>query len=337
MNAAQQGQLVDYIVGRQLVDESWIERMRCAKPGRRPCRCRCGSEAGAPVVAGFGFTFDNNRHLTAQQAGLSGADVNQLELAWALAFPRATTMRAQASVVGDTLYLPVGDEARLFAVDISGAKPCFKWIYAHDIPLRTGVGYGVLERRPRGAGVFGYRHLRAPGRRDDRQAAVEEAGGILGSFQHHRHAAGPWRPRVRAHLRVGDQSRRRGQAPVLQDARRIHCAGCSRRPHGVDIPHHARGQAHPRSRRWPADVGSVGRADLDFTGAGPQARPDLRGHRRGHVGARVGDHRLGAGHRHEDGQAALEIPGDEGRHLPHLVHASARRPQLSARGPPAGS
>ena len=54
-------------------------------------------------------------------------------------------MRAQAAVVGDTLYLPVGDEARLFAVDISGPKPCFKWIYAHDIPLRTGVGYGVLK------------------------------------------------------------------------------------------------------------------------------------------------------------------------------------------------
>ena len=89
--------------------------------------------------------------------------MEHLELAWALAFPRATTMRAQAAVVGDTLYLPVGDEARLFAVDISGAKPCFKWVYAHDIPLRTGVGYGVLRRWPRRAGVLGRRHVRAPG------------------------------------------------------------------------------------------------------------------------------------------------------------------------------
>ncbi len=138
MSAAQQGQLVDYIVGRQVVDETWIERMRCTKGGATD------ATASAATVAGFGFTFDNNRHLTAQQAGLTGADVSQLQLAWALAFPRATTMRAQAAVVGDTLYLPVGDEARLFAVDISGAKPCFKWVYAHDIPLRTGVAYGVL-------------------------------------------------------------------------------------------------------------------------------------------------------------------------------------------------
>ena len=143
MNAAQQGALVDYIVGRQLVDESWIERMRCSNTATSGTAS--GASKAAPVVAGFGFAFDNTRQLTAQQAGLSGKDVNQLEFAWALAFPRATTMRAQASVVGDTLYLPVGDEARLFAVDISGDKPCFKWIYSNDIPLRTGVGYGVLK------------------------------------------------------------------------------------------------------------------------------------------------------------------------------------------------
>jgi polyvinyl alcohol dehydrogenase (cytochrome) len=145
MNAAQQGQLVDYIVGRQLVDESWIGRMRCAKAGSAGAAGSATPASPAPTIAGFGFTPDNNRHLTATQAGLSGADINQLELAWALAFPRATTMRAQAAVVGNTLYLPVGDEARLFAVDISGASPCFKWVYAHDIPLRTGVSYGVLK------------------------------------------------------------------------------------------------------------------------------------------------------------------------------------------------
>jgi polyvinyl alcohol dehydrogenase (cytochrome) len=142
MSATQQGQLVDYLVGRQVVDESWIERMRCAKTGASASAAPAGPAA---TIAGFGFTFDNNRHLTATQAGLSGADINQLELAWALAFPRATTMRAQAAAVGNTLYLPVGDEARLFAVDISGAMPCFKWVYAHDIPLRTGVGYGLLK------------------------------------------------------------------------------------------------------------------------------------------------------------------------------------------------
>ena len=67
-----------------------------------------------------------------------------LELAWALAFPRASTMRAQAAVVGNMLYLPVGDEARLFAIDVSGDVPCFTWVYESTVPLRTGAAYGVL-------------------------------------------------------------------------------------------------------------------------------------------------------------------------------------------------
>jgi polyvinyl alcohol dehydrogenase (cytochrome) len=43
------------------------------------------------------------------------------------------------------LYLPVGDEARLFAIDVSGDKPCFSWVYASSTPLRTGAAYGVLS------------------------------------------------------------------------------------------------------------------------------------------------------------------------------------------------
>ena len=162
MNATEQGVLVDYIVGRQLVDESWIDGMRCASGAG--CRCLPRAPPDAPVVAGFGFTFDNNRHLTAAQAELSGADVDKLEFAWALAFPRATTMRAQAAVVGNTLYLPVGDEARLFAMDISGDKPCFKWVYAHDIPAAHRCRVWRAVGWPRGAGVFGRGDVGAPGR-----------------------------------------------------------------------------------------------------------------------------------------------------------------------------
>jgi len=136
----QRGELVDYIVGRQQIDERWIDAMRCVRPagnrGRQP--------AAAATVTGFGFNHDNHRHLTREQAGLATADVPGLELAWALAFPRTSTMRAQAAVVGNMLYLPVGDEARLFAIDVSGDKPCFNWVYASDTPLRTGVAYGVL-------------------------------------------------------------------------------------------------------------------------------------------------------------------------------------------------
>lgn len=142
LDARQRGQLVDYIAGRQEVDERWIDALRCTDPAPAAKRARPGD--GGASVLGFGFTRDNARHLSSAQAGLSTADVGQLELAWALAFPRASTMRAQPAVVGNMVYLPVGDEARLFAIDASGEVPCFRWVYASDTPLRTGAGFGVL-------------------------------------------------------------------------------------------------------------------------------------------------------------------------------------------------
>jgi polyvinyl alcohol dehydrogenase (cytochrome) len=148
LNERQRGQLVDFIVGRQPVDERWIEAMRCGKGAG----LRLPAEGGANVL-GFGFTRDNRRQLTREQAGISTADVKDLELAWVLAFPRASTMRAQAAVAGNTLFLPVTDEARVFATDISGDRPCFKWVYTSDVPLRTGVAYGVL---PSGRAVLAF-------------------------------------------------------------------------------------------------------------------------------------------------------------------------------------
>ena len=149
LNERQRGQLVDFIVGRQVVDERWIDAMRC---GKDVAAMRLPPE-GAANVLGFGFTRDNRRQLTREQAGLSTAEVKDLELAWVLAFPRASTMRAQAAIAGDTLFLPVTDEARVFATDISGDAPCFRWVYTSNVPLRTGVAYGVL---PSGRAVIAF-------------------------------------------------------------------------------------------------------------------------------------------------------------------------------------
>jgi polyvinyl alcohol dehydrogenase (cytochrome) len=148
LNERQRGQLVDYIVGRQQMDERWMDAMRCQKPAARSALLPRGDSSHGDdnaTVLGFGFSHDNRRQLTREQAGIATADVPGLELAWALAFPRASTMRAQAAVVGNMLYLPVTDEARVFAIDIGGDKPCLRWVYASNVPLRTGAAYGVLS------------------------------------------------------------------------------------------------------------------------------------------------------------------------------------------------
>ena len=69
------------------------------------------------------------------------------DLAWALAFPGATTMRAQPAIVGSTLFLSVGENAKLFALDIAGE--------INPPPGRGGevraIESGVGQRFARGA------------------------------------------------------------------------------------------------------------------------------------------------------------------------------------------
>lgn len=149
VSAADRAALLDFLAGRRVTDDRWVEHMMC---GKGPTAPDLGSGA---TVAGFGFDHKNHRALTRQQAGLATRDFPNLELAWALAFPDATTMRAQAAIAGSTLFLPVSDYGQLYAVDLASAKPCFRWVYKNDIPLRTGVAYGTLPGSGRKVLVFG--------------------------------------------------------------------------------------------------------------------------------------------------------------------------------------
>jgi polyvinyl alcohol dehydrogenase (cytochrome) len=147
LKGPERSELIDYLIGRARVSDAWAAQMRCT-PARRKV------DLSMPAtVADFGFDLHNHRHLTAQEAGITTADFRHMDLAWALAFPRATTMRAQAAVVGSTLFLPVADASQLYAIDIA-AQPCLKWIYKSDVPLRTGVGYGTLPGSGRKVLVF---------------------------------------------------------------------------------------------------------------------------------------------------------------------------------------
>jgi len=138
MKEAEIGTLLDFIAGRQVLDESWIAKLQCT-----PERAKFNPK-GAATVAHFGFGPGNHRALTAAQAGLATADFKDLELAWSLAFPGVTTMRAQPAIVGNTLFLSVGENAKLFALDISGPTPCVQWTYTAEVPLRSGIAYGEM-------------------------------------------------------------------------------------------------------------------------------------------------------------------------------------------------
>ena len=142
LDEEQRGQLIAYLTGAtKRTMETWSQGMMCGI-------ARGNVDLKAPAtVATFGFNERNTRSLTAADAGLTKAQLAKVDLAWAIAFPDVTMIRAQGAVVGKTLFLPVAEAAAMYAFDLSDpAKPCVKWVYntPNGAPLRSSPGYGVI-------------------------------------------------------------------------------------------------------------------------------------------------------------------------------------------------
>lgn len=111
-----------------------------------------------PVNLGQSVSFtytdadgNNTRHLDAARAGLTTADMSSLELAWAVAFPTTSNMRAAPVIIGSTLFYSATDTGRVFAFDIDSG--CAHWVYESGTRLRSSLAYGVVDGR--GMLVFG--------------------------------------------------------------------------------------------------------------------------------------------------------------------------------------
>ncbi len=143
MSAAERTAVASWLTGGAApTQDTWTGAMAC------PARRSSVNLKGAPTIATFGFDRSNSRNLSAKQAGLTKTQLGDMELAWAIAFPGATTMRAQPAIVGDNLFLPVADSGAMYAFDISDPKkPCLEWSYQTPggAPLRTSAAYGVIR------------------------------------------------------------------------------------------------------------------------------------------------------------------------------------------------
>jgi polyvinyl alcohol dehydrogenase (cytochrome) len=143
MSAAERSAVASWLTGTDApTNDTWTAGMACPAD-------RAKVDLKGPVtVATFGYDRANTRTLSAKQAGLSHAQLGDMELAWAIGFPGATTMRTQPAIVGDNLFLPVADAGAMYAFDISDPKkPCIQWSYQTPggAPLRTSAAYGVLK------------------------------------------------------------------------------------------------------------------------------------------------------------------------------------------------
>ena len=121
----------------EVESEEWIADTMCALDNRT---------INLEHSPSFTFTRsdgNNPRHLDAAQAGLTTDDFPKLELAWALAFPDTSGLRAAPVIVGSTLFYSATDSGRVFALDINSG--CAKWVYTADSRLRSSIAYSGID------------------------------------------------------------------------------------------------------------------------------------------------------------------------------------------------
>ena len=117
------------------LEADWIAASMCASDSR-------GIDLSqAPSFTFTGADGNNPRHLDAAQAGLTTSDFSKLELAWSIAFPDTSSMRAAPVIVGSTVFYSATDNGRVFALDTNSG--CAKWVYDAGTRLRSSMAYDM--------------------------------------------------------------------------------------------------------------------------------------------------------------------------------------------------
>jgi polyvinyl alcohol dehydrogenase (cytochrome) len=97
--------------------------------------------AAAPMWNGWGVDTTNGRFQPAAAAGLTAAQVPNLTLKWAFAFPNGTSAFAQPAVAGGRVF--VGSDNG-FVYSLDAASGCVYWSYQAAAAVRTATSVGPL-------------------------------------------------------------------------------------------------------------------------------------------------------------------------------------------------
>ncbi len=89
-----------------------------------------------PAVSGWGLAPGNARHIPAAVAGLTAAELPQLELKWAFAFPGAQRARSQPAVAYGAIYVGSQD-GTVYALDEETG--CVRWRFRASAEVRTAI------------------------------------------------------------------------------------------------------------------------------------------------------------------------------------------------------
>ena len=122
------------------VPADWIAPLRCAADRAQV------DAASVRTLPEAGVDLNNTRWMTARQAGLTGAQMGDMEVAWTFAFPSNTNMRVTPVIVGHTLFYAAPQPGVLVALDTRTG--CVKWAHKSEAPYRASPAYGLAGKRP---------------------------------------------------------------------------------------------------------------------------------------------------------------------------------------------
>ena len=107
LSKQERGLIAIYLAGSDDSSSDWIAQHRCPSTP---------TPDATEYVTNWGLGNHNQRFVPASLTSINAGNVDRLELAWALAFPKVTDMRSQPAIVGNTLYF--GDKTgKLYAID----------------------------------------------------------------------------------------------------------------------------------------------------------------------------------------------------------------------------
>ncbi len=135
--SSERGLVAEYLTRTSLADYH---------PPAAPAACKSAlidfAHAQPPARAGWGH--DNRRFVSADAAGLSGADVAALKLKWAFAFPASVRARSQPAIGWGTLFVGSQD-GTVYAFEL--ASGCLKWRTRVSAEVRTAIVLDPDQRR----------------------------------------------------------------------------------------------------------------------------------------------------------------------------------------------
>lgn len=141
LSVEQKTAVVDYLTADQkpaaASSNDWTESIMCSADN---LTVDLGDGAG---WTSFGYDQDATRNVPADALGFDKSAMPELEIAWALGFPRTTNVSATPVAIGNTIF--INATGKVAAYDVT--DECVKWEYAGGFS-RSPLHFGEVDRMP---------------------------------------------------------------------------------------------------------------------------------------------------------------------------------------------